>query len=124
MRVEPLTCSIGAELFGVNLAEAVHDDRLLMSATPVTWPTMLPNWRRGVPSIPMHQRGLVAMSRMLPTVSFGGVDRPFLMSLCRCPKICRSSVMTSAEHPAALARSVRQVVFAGAVWNLMSEPSM
>ncbi|CAD5377770.1 Taurine dioxygenase [Pseudomonas sp. OF001] len=28
MRVEPLTCSIGAELIGVNLADAVHDDGL------------------------------------------------------------------------------------------------
>ena len=28
MRVEPLTCSIGAELTGVNLAHAVHDDGL------------------------------------------------------------------------------------------------
>ncbi|WP_237886459.1 TauD/TfdA dioxygenase family protein [Pseudomonas sp. PGPR40] len=29
MRVEQLTCSIGAELSGVNLAHAVHDDELL-----------------------------------------------------------------------------------------------
>ena len=28
MRVEPLTCAIGAELSGVNLADAVHDDGL------------------------------------------------------------------------------------------------
>ncbi|MBU6489783.1 MAG: TauD/TfdA family dioxygenase, partial [Burkholderiales bacterium] len=28
MRIDPLTCSIGAELFGVNLADAVHDDGL------------------------------------------------------------------------------------------------
>jgi alpha-ketoglutarate-dependent taurine dioxygenase len=28
MRVEQLTCSIGAELIGVNLADAVHDDAL------------------------------------------------------------------------------------------------
>jgi taurine dioxygenase len=28
MRVEPLTCSIGAELIGVRLADAVHDDGL------------------------------------------------------------------------------------------------
>jgi taurine dioxygenase len=28
MRVEPLTCAIGAELFDVNLADAVHDDEL------------------------------------------------------------------------------------------------
>ncbi len=28
MRVEPLTCSIGAELVNVNLADAVHDDGL------------------------------------------------------------------------------------------------
>ena len=28
MRIEPLTCNIGAELFGVDLADAVHDDDL------------------------------------------------------------------------------------------------
>ena len=28
MQVEQLTCSIGAELIGVNLADAVHDDGL------------------------------------------------------------------------------------------------
>ena len=28
MKVEQLTCSIGAELIGVNLADAVHDDGL------------------------------------------------------------------------------------------------
>jgi taurine dioxygenase len=28
MRIEPLTCSIGAELVGVDLADAVHDDAL------------------------------------------------------------------------------------------------
>lgn len=28
MRVEQLTCNIGAELIGVNLADAVHDDGL------------------------------------------------------------------------------------------------
>jgi taurine dioxygenase len=28
MRVEPLTCAIGAELFGVDLANAIHDDGL------------------------------------------------------------------------------------------------
>jgi taurine dioxygenase len=28
MRVEPLTCAIGAELFNVNLADAIHDDGL------------------------------------------------------------------------------------------------
>ncbi|WP_250474948.1 TauD/TfdA family dioxygenase [Caballeronia sp. GAFFF1] len=28
MRIEPLTCAIGAELFGVDLADAIHDDGL------------------------------------------------------------------------------------------------
>ena len=28
MRIEPLTCAIGAELIGVNLAQAAHDDEL------------------------------------------------------------------------------------------------
>src|SRR5688572_23083537 len=28
MRIEPLTCAIGAELSGISLADAVHDDGL------------------------------------------------------------------------------------------------
>jgi hypothetical protein len=39
-----------------------------MSVTPLTWPTMLPNWRRGVPSMPRHQRGLVIRLAMLASV--------------------------------------------------------
>ncbi len=79
-----------------------------MLSTPFTWPTMLPNWRRGVPSMPRPQRGLVIMFSMLGIVSLGGADRPFFRSLWRCPMICRSSVRTSAEQLAALARSIRR----------------
>ena len=43
---------------------------------------------------------------MFFSVGFGGALRPFLMSLWRWPRICRSSVSTSAEQPAALARSI------------------
>ncbi|MNC55392.1 hypothetical protein D3C75_1049190 [compost metagenome] len=68
---------------------------------------MLPKVRRLVPSMPMHQRGLVARLIRLRSVGLGGVDSPFLMSLWRWPRICRSSVRTSAEQPAALARSIR-----------------
>ena len=39
-----------------------------------------PRW---VPSMPRHQRGLVARLIMLRSVGFGGADRPFLMSLWR-----------------------------------------
>ena len=79
-----------------------------MSPTPLAWPTMLPNVRRLVPSMPRHQRGLVARLMRLASVGLGGDDRPFLMSLWRWPRICRSSVSCSAEHPAALARSIRR----------------
>ena len=75
---------------------------------PSTWPTMLPKLRRLVPSMPRHQRGLVIRLRRLASVGFGGADRPFLMSLWRWPRICRSSVSTSALHLAALARSIRR----------------
>ena len=28
MQIKQLTCNIGAELYGVNLADAIHDDAL------------------------------------------------------------------------------------------------
>ena len=40
-------------------------------------------------------------------VNFGGADRPLRRSLCRWPRICRSSVSTRAEQFAAFARSIR-----------------
>ena len=86
--------------------DAVHSLRRDISLTPWTWPTMLPNWRRFVPSMPSAQRGLVAMLIMLAMVSLGGALRPLRISLWRCPRICRSSVSTKAEHCAALARSI------------------
>ncbi len=87
---------------------AVHDASDERSPTPSAWPTMLPKLRRFVPSMPAHQRGLVARSSRLASVGRGGVDSPFLMSLWRWPRICRSSVTCSAETPAALARSIRR----------------
>ena len=63
-------------------------------------------WRRFVPAMPRHQRGLVSRLIMLASVGFGGAERPFFRSLCRWPRICRSSVSTSASHFAALARSM------------------
>jgi hypothetical protein len=56
--------------------------------------------------MPRHQRGLVAMFKRLATVSLGGAESPFFRSLWRWPRICRSSVSTSAPHFAALARSI------------------
>src|SRR3546814_848378 len=64
---------------------AVYDDREDRSLTPFACPTILPKVRRFVPSIFRHQRGLVARLIRLARVGLGGVDRPFLMSLCRCP---------------------------------------
>ena len=57
---------------------AVQADSSRMSFTPLTWPTMLRNSRRLVPSMPVHQRGLVAMLAMLASVSLGGALKPFL----------------------------------------------
>ena len=81
-----------------------QEESLVISDTPSTWPTILPKERRGVPSIPRHQRGRIAISTIFLKVSFGGVVSPFLISLWRCPRICRSRVSMRAEHSAALAR--------------------
>ncbi len=75
------------------------------SPTLSTWPTMLPKLRRLVPSMARHQRGLVIRLTMLARVGLGGAVRPFFRSLWRWPRICRSSVSTSALHLAARARS-------------------
>ena len=40
-------------------------------------------------------------------VGLGGADKPFLMSLWRCPKTCKSAVRINAEHFAACARLIR-----------------
>ncbi len=78
-----------------------------MSPTPLAWPTILRKVRRWVPSMPRHQRGLVARLIMFAMVGLGGALRPFFTSLWRWPRICRSTVSTSAEQPAARARSIR-----------------
>ena len=84
---------------------AVQDDSDDASSTPSAWPTMLPKKRRLVWSMLMPQVQRVARSAIEAAVSFGGAESPFLMSLCRWPRICRSSVSTSASQPAARARS-------------------
>ena len=86
----------------------VQEARLEVSPTPSTWPTMLPNCRRGVPSMFRHHRGLVSRLSRLATVGLGGVDSPFFTSLWRWPRMVRSSVSTSAEQRAARARSIRR----------------
>src|SRR3546814_385991 len=100
--------SISFQLRRGSNCSAVQDDKDDRSLTPLAWPTMLPKLRRLVPSMFRHQRGLVARLMRLARVGLGGVDKPFLMSLWRCPNTCRSSVSTSAEHLAALARSIRR----------------
>ncbi len=94
---------------GSNCCE-VQDDSELMSETLFAWPTMLPKWRRGVRSMFMHQRGLVARFIRFGMVSFGGAVMPLRTSLWRWPSTCRSSVSTSAEQLAALARSIRRLM--------------
>src|SRR5450830_899077 len=69
----------------------------------LTWPTKLPNVLRPV-NARNAQAGFVARSMILASVNFGGTDMPFFKSLWRCPKICKSSVSTNAEHLAVLAR--------------------
>ena len=52
----------------------------------------------------------------------GGADRPFLMSLWRWPRICRSSVSCSAEQLAALARSIRRLMKVAVAHHVHLEP--
>ena len=49
MRVEPLTCAIGAELSGVNLADAAHDDGLFHEICAAAAPA-----QGAVPARPGH----------------------------------------------------------------------
>ena len=89
----------------------VHSDNDPMSSTFFTCPTILRKLCFFVPSIPSAQRGLVAILMMFLIVSLGGAPSPLRKSLCRCPSNCRSSVNTSAEHPAAFARSTRSLIY-------------
>ena len=89
---------------------AVQAAKELMSDTLLAWPTILPNCRRFVPSMPKHQRGLVIMLMMFGIVSLGGAESPFFRSLWRCPRICKSRVSTSAPQLAALARSISRLM--------------
>ena len=59
---------------------------------------------------------------MLGSVSLGGALRPFFRSLWRCPRICRSSVSTSAPHLAALARSIRRSMKFAVAHHVELEP--
>ena len=102
-----LISSISAQLSAGSNCSAVQEASEDMSLTLLAWPTMLRKVRRDVPSMPRHQRGLVARLIRLAMVGLGGVDRPFFRSLWRWPSTCRSSVTTSAEQLAALARSIR-----------------
>ena len=93
-----------------------------MSSTPLTWPTMLPNCAAWCRACARHQRGLVARLTRLASVGLGGADRPFLRSLWRWPRICRSSVSTSAQHFAALARSIRRPMKLAVAHHVELEP--
>ena len=86
MSLPPQRClihSTSSQLRRGSNCSAVQEDSEDRSLTPLAWPTMLPKVRRLVPSMPMHQRGLVARLIRLRSVGLGGVDRPFLMSLWR-----------------------------------------
>ena len=85
---------------------ADHCASVASCSTPLACPTTLPNVKRFDPSILMHHPGCIAMFKKLDIVILGGTDKPFVMSLWRCPIICRSAVNTNAEHPAAFARSI------------------
>ena len=86
---------------------AVHENRDELSCTFFACPMILRNVRRSVCSMCQHHSGLHNKFSRFNKVGFGGADRPFLMSLCRCPKICKSAVSTNAEHLASLARVIR-----------------
>ncbi len=87
---------------------AIHCDSVVRLSAPGTRSARLPKeWRLPISTL-AAQTGLVATSMALARVSLGGTDSPFLMSIWRWPWICRSSVSTSAEHFAALARSTSE----------------
>jgi hypothetical protein len=65
----------------------------------------LPKNRRWVCSISRPHGIFVARLRIEAGVSFGGAESPFFRSRCRWPMICRSTVITSAEHFASFARA-------------------
>src|SRR5471032_831341 len=84
INLPPQRCLIHSTSFHDRLRSncwLVHDDSEDISDTDVACPTILPKLRRGVPSMPRHQRGLVAMLMMLAMVSLGGADRPLRKSL-------------------------------------------
>jgi peptidoglycan/LPS O-acetylase OafA/YrhL len=101
---------------------AVHSDSEPMFSTPLTWPTMLPNWRRLRAQHAQAPARLGHQVEDVGEVSLGGADRPFFMSLWRWPRICRSSVSTSAEQPAALARSIRRFDEVAVAHHVQLEP--
>ncbi len=85
---------------------AIHWARVVRLSAPLMWPSRLPKERLGARSTFHAQRGLLAMSSRLRSVTFGGTDRPFLISRWRCPCTVRSAVSISAEHSAARARTM------------------
>ena len=84
--------------------QAVREDK---SSTPFAWPTILPKLWRLVPSIFIHHCGLVIKLTILASVGLGGADKPFLMSLWRCPSTCKSAVRINAEQLASFARWIK-----------------
>ena len=67
----------------------------------LAWARVIADW------MPVPERGL-AQGVVWTFSRMGGAVSPFFTSLWRCPRICRSSVSTRAEHPAALARPIRR----------------
>ena len=59
---------------------------------------------------PATHDGLLAKSSNFDSDHSGGTVMPFLMSWWRCPITCKSTVSTSAEHFAAMARSISDLM--------------
>ena len=76
----------------------------LVSATPVTWPTILPNERRLVDRISFTHLGLVAILRILTSVMRGSTEAILHVTMAL-PEHLQVHVRTSALQFAAAARA-------------------
>ena len=99
-----------------------HSASVLISLEPPIRPTRLPKVRRLPKStLPVHE-GLVIRSKALRRVSRGGMVSPLRGSRCRCPSTCKSRVSTSAEHWAAIARSMSSWLKPRVAHQILLEP--
>src|SRR6266851_5478089 len=87
---------------------AIHCESVVRLLAFGMRPSRLPNDLRFPLRTFNAQDGFFSTSRKVPRVRRGGTARPFFRSWWRWPWTCRSRVSTSAEHFAALARSMSE----------------